>query len=303
VNDERCPLLAARSLVKEFGGKRVLNDVCFDLFPGEIVGLLGPNGAGKTTTLRLLVDLLRPDEGTLQFAGATADRSAMDRIGYLPEERGLYKRLTVARVISYFAALKGVSRPVAEARAEALLTELGLGGHLTTKCEALSKGMQQKVQLVGALIHDPEVVLLDEPFSGLDPVSTQQVREQIRQLRETGKAVLLSTHLMGEAETLCDRVLMISGGELVLEGAVQSLKERRADGRTWTVECDTDLTACPLVQSAERTRGGRVQVVVLNPDVVSADLLRWLADHRVEVQGVAKQIPSLEEVFLRAVAS
>jgi ABC-2 type transport system ATP-binding protein len=303
VNDERRPILAARSLVKEFGGKRVLSGVSFDLFPGEIVGLLGPNGAGKTTTLRLLVDLLRPDEGTLDFAGATADRGAMDRIGYLPEERGLYKRLTAVRAVCYFAALKGVPRPVAESRAEALLTELGLGGHLTAKCEELSKGMQQKVQLVGALIHDPEVVLLDEPFTGLDPVSTQQVREQIRRLREAGKSVLLSTHLMSEAETLCDRVLMINRGELVLEGAVQALKQRLADDRAWTVECDTDLTACPLVQSAERTRNGRLQVVTLNPDVPSADLLRWLADHRVEVQAVAKQVPSLEEVFLRAVSS
>lgn len=294
------PALSVNSLTKEFAGKHALRDVSFAVRPGAVTALLGPNGAGKTTTLRILVDLIRPDAGTVEVFGRRLDRASLDRIGYLPEERGLYPKARVIDSLCYFASLKGLPRSDSEPRARQMLAAVGLEPHLESRCEELSKGMQQKVQLLGAILHQPEVVLLDEPFAGLDPVSIRQVRAQIRRLRGEGKAVLLSTHLMAEAEMLCDDVVMLSRGRLVLRGLVAELRSRFADEGVWRVACETDLRDCPAVQSAVAGDDGH-QVVTLREDARPAALLSWLAEQQSEVQRVERCVPSLEQIFLRVV--
>lgn len=293
--------LVAHGLCKEFGGKVTLNGVSFETPRGCVTGLLGPNGAGKTTTLRILVDLIRADAGTVTLAPAAAPAAARDRLGYLPEERGLYKRTRVVDCLCYFAALKGVPREVAEPRARSLLQELGLAEQADVKCEQLSKGMQQKVQFAAALLHDPDVLLLDEPFSGLDPVSIRQVRQRIRVLRNLGKAILLSTHVMSEAQLLCDRVVMLHRGQVVLAGDTTEVRRRFADDSLWQVECDEPLPACPLAESVRNEPDTNSVLITLRSAATPAAFLRWLAETGVVVNRVERHLPSLEEVFLRAV--
>jgi ABC-2 type transport system ATP-binding protein len=212
--------LEVQDLCKNYRSLKAVDHVSFSAEPGAICGVLGPNGAGKSTTLRMIVGILPPSSGGVRFSGAPVDRVALKRVGYLPEERGLYRSMTPHAVITYYARLKGMGAGPARAKALQLLESQGLGPYAHKKVKQLSKGMAQKVQILAAVAHDPDLVVLDEPFSGLDPVNQASLETLIRDMAARGKTVLFSTHVMEHAERMCDRIVLIAQGRKVFEGAV-----------------------------------------------------------------------------------
>ncbi|MCB2112158.1 MAG: ATP-binding cassette domain-containing protein [Parvularculaceae bacterium] len=218
------PLLL-QNVVKRFGDFNAVDDLSFSVNKGEIFGFLGPNGAGKTTTLRMILDIIPPTSGRIEVLGSASAIPVRRRIGYLPEERGLYRKMKAAETISYFARLRGVSQKEARARALNLLADFGLGEFAGTKNESLSKGMAQKVQLLSTIAHDPELLILDEPFTGLDPINQATLEKLIADLRDQGRTIIFSTHTMQHAERLCDRFLILAKGAKRFEG---TLGEARA---------------------------------------------------------------------------
>jgi len=234
------PALDLNGIVKRFGTFEAVRDLSFTHEQGRILGFLGPNGAGKTTTLRMMLGLLAPDAGTMRILGEASARTVRNRIGYLPEERGLYKRMRATAAIAYVAALKGLEMKTARLRARALLQEYGLGANLETRIEGLSKGMAQKVAFLAALAHDPELLILDEPFSGLDPINQQTMENSVRALARQGKTILFSTHTMAQAERLCDRLVILARGRKVFDGTLE--QARRLLPRRARIGADADLT-------------------------------------------------------------
>jgi ABC-2 type transport system ATP-binding protein len=213
-------VLTLEDVVKRFGRFAAVDGLSFNVARGEIFGFLGPNGAGKTTTLRMILDIIRPTSGRINVLGSSSAIPVRRRIGYLPEERGLYRKMRAAETIAYFARLRGLPGREAKTRAFALLEEFGLGDFARARNEALSKGMAQKVQLLATIAHDPEFLILDEPFSGLDPINQHTLEELIRDLKRRGKTIIFSTHVMQHAERLCDRFLIIAKGKSRFEGDI-----------------------------------------------------------------------------------
>ncbi|HYD73201.1 MAG TPA: ATP-binding cassette domain-containing protein [Candidatus Binatia bacterium] len=213
--------LEAEGLVKRYGARTAVHDLSFSVPRGAIYGVLGPNGAGKSTTLRMLVGVLRPTAGDITLLGEPVTRTALQRVGYLPEERGLYRAMSARAAIAYLARLKGVRSGKAFKRADQLLTDHGLGKVKRKKIKTLSKGMAQKVQVLAAIAHEPDLIIFDEPFSGLDPVNQRVLEETIRAQAAAGRTILFSTHVMEHAERLCDRILLIAQGRRAFEGTVR----------------------------------------------------------------------------------
>ncbi len=220
--------LSVRGIVKQFGNHLAVDDVSFEVKPGVVYGILGPNGAGKTTTLRMINDIIKPDRGTIVINGLAPGLQAARKIGYLPEERGLYPKMRVLDAIEFLGELRGLSRRDAKARGTQWLDKLGLGQWKANKVQDLSKGMQQKVQFAAALIHDPELVILDEPWSGLDPINADVLRDVVREQKAAGRTVLFSTHQMEQAEKICEHICIIARGKKVLEGRLAELKRAAA---------------------------------------------------------------------------
>ena len=218
------PAVAFDGVSKTYGEFRAVEDLTFTVPAGAIYGFLGPNGAGKTTSLRMMLGMIRPSTGTIQVLGSDSAMGVRERVGYLPEERGLYRRMTPVETIVYLARLKGMEAAPARKRALELLERFGLAAFGNSKIETLSKGMAQKVQILGTIAHGPDLVILDEPFSGLDPVNQQVLEELIEDLRAEGRTVLFSTHVMQHAERLCDRLVLIAGGRLAFEGTLESAR-------------------------------------------------------------------------------
>ncbi len=212
--------LVVEGLTKSFGGKPAVREVSFKAAKGEITGFLGPNGAGKTTTLRMSLGVIGPDRGRAELFGRAPDAAGMDRVGFLPEERGVYRKMTAEAVIVFFARLKGVPAGEARRRARDYLERFGLADAAKKKIKELSKGMAQKVQIIAAIVHEPEFIILDEPFSGLDPVNQALLEQMIREQAEAGRTVLFSTHVMEHAERLCDRIILMARGQKVFDGTV-----------------------------------------------------------------------------------
>lgn len=217
--------VSLKNVTKRYGAFTAVDSLSFDVAKGEIYGFLGPNGAGKTTSLRMMLDIIKPTEGAVRILGSDSAVSVRRRIGYLPEERGLYRKMKAAQSIAYFAQLRGLSRANAFARAHELLEQFGLEKFARSKNEALSKGMAQKVQLLATIAHEPELLILDEPFSGLDPINQQTLEELIKDQRRNGRTIIFSTHVMQHAERLCDRFLILAHGKKRFEG---TLAEARA---------------------------------------------------------------------------
>ena len=221
-------MLEVREVTKHYDGRPVVHDVTFEIQTGEIFALLGPNGAGKTTLIRMITDIIKPDSGEIHFEGLPVGADRRRLVAYLPEERGLYKRARVAEVLEYWGALKGLKSADARREAHQLLERVELSEWADKQVQALSKGMQQKVQLCTALIGRPRLMILDEPFSGLDPINVQLLEEILHERRAEGVTVLLSTHRMNKVEELCDRALMINKGHMVLYGPVREIRRARA---------------------------------------------------------------------------
>src|SRR3989441_3181103 len=272
-NPASVPTLSFSHLRKSYAATLAVDDVTFEVRGGEVCGLLGPNGAGKTTLLRLLMSILIADSGEIFLDGRPLERRDGDRIGYLPEERGLYRKEKVREVLIYFGMLKGLARRAARARAEQWLDRVGLPEAAGRRVDELSKGMQQKVQIAGALLHDPDILVLDEPFSGLDPLNTVLIKDLLRERRDRGSLVILSTHQMPMVEELCDRVAMIDRGRLVLYGNLDEI--RRSHGESIVlVGADSDLGTLPVVARVERQ--GAVHRVILRDGGRPRDLMSLL---------------------------
>jgi len=221
------PILVLDRVTKRFAGHTAVDGLSLSVRAGVIFGLLGPNGAGKTTSIRVIMDIFQPDEGSVQLFGERAGRDHSARVGYLPEERGLYPRMRVLDVLVFLAEVKGVPRRAARLRALEWLDRLGLGDWRLRRVNELSKGMQQKVQFISTMLHDPDLVILDEPFSGLDPVNAQVMKDTVLELRRRGKTILFSTHIMEQAEKLCDELCIIARGKKLVDGALSDIKRTR----------------------------------------------------------------------------
>ncbi|MCC7264658.1 MAG: ATP-binding cassette domain-containing protein [Candidatus Latescibacteria bacterium] len=283
---------------KNFGDTVALDGLWLRIPTGCICGFLGPNGAGKTTTIRLIIGIFRPDAGQLQVLGHSDPARVKHRLGYLPEEKGLYKKMRVRDLILYFAQLKGMEAGQARQRAGELLATLGLSEWADKKCETLSKGMGQKLQILVSLIHRPELVILDEPFSGLDPLSRDAMRDLILELRREGRTVIFSTHVMEQAEQLCDRVVLIDRGRKLVEGPLEEVRARA--GRSVVVETEEAVAWEHLPGVARVSAAGRQADLSLaegaDPQRLLAALIGQAQVRRFEVRAT-----SLHEVFVRAV--
>jgi ABC-2 type transport system ATP-binding protein len=292
-------VLVFDAVSKSYGDKHALREVSFDVRPGEVFGLLGPNGAGKTTALRILMDIVRADSGKVSLFGHALDRASLDRVGYLPEERGLYTKHKVEDVMVYFGALKGLARGEARRRSRLWLERVGLARVGSGSVERLSKGMMQKVQLAAALMAEPELAVLDEPFSGLDPVSAALVKDLIGELKGSGRTTILSTHQMGMVETLCDRVALLSGGELVVYGAVDEVRRRHS-----LPEVRVSLTG-PLPDLAGVVRvvdeGERSWRLLLSDGADAQEVLRALVAQGAQVERFERALASMEDIFIHKV--
>ncbi len=219
-------MLKVENLRKTFSNIVAVDGVSFEVKRGQIFGLLGPNGAGKTTTIRMILDIIKPDSGKITFDGEFISEEIKSKIGYLPEERGLYRKTRVFETILYFAQLKGIDKNKASERAKYLLSEFGLSDRINSRIEELSKGNQQKVQIIIAILHDPELIILDEPFAGLDPVNQELLKEIILDLKAQNKAIIFSTHQMEQVEKLCDEICLINKGKPILSGALEDIKRK-----------------------------------------------------------------------------
>lgn len=289
------------NLAKSFGSVQAVRDVSFAVEPGEIFGLLGPNGAGKTTTIRMILDVFKPDAGTVRVFGGALDMAGKRRIGYMPEERGLYKDEKLEPTLIYLAALKGMDEQTARTRLAGWLEQFELAEHRNKKVQELSKGMQQKAQIIATLLHEPDLVIIDEPFSGLDPVSTRQVKQLLDEQRRAGRSILMSTHQMYQAEALCDRIVLIADGRTVLYGPVAEIKRNFA-GNAVVVEGQGDLTGIPGVLETRRENGTWHMALELgaNPQ----DVLRQLAmRENVRIERFELAEPSLDDIFVNVVQS
>ncbi len=300
-------------IVKRFAGHMAVRDLSLAVPRGAVYGLLGPNGAGKTTTLRMLLDIIEPDEGSIRVLGRPhTDRGITDRIGYLPEERGLYKKMPVRRVLRFLAAIKGVPRREADRRITMWMERLSLRTPEkdwgSAKVDELSRGMQQKVQFIGTLLHEPELVILDEPFSGLDPINAQALKDIMVELRKAGRTVLFSTHLMESAERICDSVCIIARGEKVLDGGVAEVKARHA-GRFVALSlvggaadaARAVLRDTSLVARADDSN--RTLELELARGADPQRLLRRLVEAGAGVERFELVQPSLHRIFLDAVGA
>ncbi len=290
--------LTVDAVVKDFDKVRAVDRVSLDARGGEVFALLGPNGAGKTTLIRMIMDITRPDEGTIRFDGQPIGDELKNRIGYLPEERGLYLKQKVAEVVAYFGRLHGMDKAEAKQRAHTWLERVELTEWEDKNVEDLSKGMQQKAQLALTLLHDPELVILDEPFSGLDPVNTRMVKDFILEMRDQRKTVLLSTHQMAQVEAVADRVFMISRGRRVLYGTLEQIKKEHSDNAV-LVNPEVDPTGVEGVVRSEKRADGQLTKVWLEEDLEPKEFLNRLLARQAPLEHYELAETPLEDIFVK----
>ena len=291
-------VVKASHLNKAYDGNLVVNDASLTIKQGEILGLIGPNGAGKTTIIRMLMDIIKPDSGSITIMGKAMNEAAKNQIGYLPEERGLYRKLTVNQTLTYLAALKNCAPTAAKKRAEELLTQTGMLPYQNKKIEELSKGMGQLIQVLTTIVHNPQLVILDEPFSGLDPVNTELVKEIVLELREEGKGVILSTHMMNQVENLCDRIMMLNKGRTVLYGELNEIKSRYRDN-SLLVESENAIGDIKGVTM--RRNHGKCTELFLEEEYTPQMILEELVKNGIHLNRFEVSTPSLNEIFIRVV--
>ena len=297
--------ISIRNLTKTFGPKLAVSNLDLDIPSGSLCGFIGPNGAGKTTTIRMIMSILFPDSGELSVLGRPSAIESKDRIGYLPEERGVYRKMRVLPFLTYMAKLKGVDSGAARQKSLNWLGKIGLGDVAKKKCEELSKGMQQKVQFIAAVIHEPDLLILDEVFSGLDPLNRRLMRELIEEQHKSGRTIVFSTHAMYEAEQLCDRVFMIHRGVKVLDDTLAGIRTR-FDPRTIIVEplsgmahgldeVESALRSLPGVGRVDRDRDGLAIGVT---DAAAAPALMASIAAHIPIRRIELKQVNLEDVFI-----
>ena len=301
MTDETKPTLVLEHVTKQYGDFTAVHDLSLQVRPGRIFGLIGPNGAGKTTTIRMIVNITIPDSGRIELFGQTMETRLQDRIGYLPEERGLYRKMKVGEQLKFFAELKDVRGKEADQRIDNWLQKMGLSDWKTRRTKDLSKGMQQKVQFITAVIHNPDLLILDEPFSGLDPVNVELMKETILENKREGKTIILSTHQMEIAEKLCDDVCMINHAKKVLDGQLRKI--RRSFSRNavalQVANADDVLQDKSLVVNVRQN--GDDTEVLMAPGVDAQALLKRLVEAGAVVNKFELAEPSLHDIFIEKV--
>ena len=292
------PAVRLTGVTKRFGEHTAVSGLDLDIPKGSIYGLLGPNGSGKTTTIRMIIGILGPDEGTVALLGGVPDPRTRKRVGYLPEERGLYRKMTVLDVLVFLAEIRGVPRATASERSRKWLGRLELDEWATMKVEDLSKGMQQKVQFIATVLHEPDLLILDEPFSGLDPINQDLLEDIVRDFHDRGTTILFSTHLMEQAERLCDSVCLISQAEKVLDGRLADLKRAESKGVVDILfDGATDWIEGPEVLAIEPATGG--VHVLLTEGADAQPILRRGVAAGVRIDRFERVEPSLHEIFVK----
>ncbi len=291
-------MIQVENLVKHYAKVKAVDGVSFAVDRGEIFGLLGPNGAGKTTIIRTMMDIIKPDGGTIHLMGQPVTEASKSRIGYLPEERGLYQNYRLLECLTYLGALKGMPRTEARLRATALLERIGLQEYARRKIKELSKGMTQKAQFLAAIVHSPDVLIMDEPFQGLDPVNTDLLKSILLEEQARGKTVILSTHNMNQVEEMCNRILLINYGHAVLYGPLDEIKAQYAEHAV-ILECDELPETLSGVLRVEQSN--HAYELVLEPDSSPQAILRQLVEADVTIGRFEVATPPLEEIFISAV--
>ncbi len=292
-------LVEVRNVSKRFGQMQAVRDVSLEVEQGEIFGLLGPNGAGKTTTIRMMLNIFRPDSGTITMMGGPMDEEKKSRIGYLPEERGLYRELPLLECLVYLAQLKGMGKADAETSVQRYLEQLDLAESASKKVKDLSRGMQQKAQIIATVAHDPELLIYDEPFQGLDPINVRRVKELMEEQRESGKAIIMSTHQMNQVEAMCDRILLVNRGEGVLYGRLADIKSSFA-GNAVRVRVEGQLGDVPGVLAVSAENGSHH--LTLDDHTSPQSVLATLCSRPdLTVLGYEVAAPSLDDIFISVV--
>jgi len=292
-------IIEVMNISKRFGEVKAVDNLSFKIQPGEIFGLLGPNGAGKTTSIRMILDIFEPDSGTIEILGGTMTDEKKNQIGYLPEERGLYQEIPLERCLTFLATLKGMDEVLAAPKLKEYMEQFDLYQYRDKKVKELSKGMQQKAQLITTLVHDPELIIIDEPFNSLDPVNTELVKDILQSKRDEGKAIIMSTHQMNQVEELCDRILLIDHGHRVLYGTLQEIQGKFAS---------RDILVTPLTELPQAIEGvreikkinGRFRLVLeehAKPNLILKDLV----NSGVEITEFEIAVPPLNEIFIKVV--
>ena len=291
--------IKAKNISKSFGITKAVNNISFNVASGEIVGLLGPNGAGKTTTIRMILDIFKPDTGSISVLGGPMNETKKNQIGYLPEERGLYQDITLDQCLSYLASLKGLGTKDIKDRLETYLDSFDLLDYRFKKVKEMSKGLQQKAQLITAFIHLPKLVIVDEPFSALDPVNTQMAKDLLREERANGTAIVMSTHQMNQAEELCDRILLIHKGQIVLKGKLDEIKSKFAKQEILVKA----VSALPLkIEGVDFVEPeNQHHRLYIKEGVAAKDILADLVKKGIELERFEIEQPSLDEIFIQTV--
>ena len=299
--DESKPTLVVDHVTKRFGDFTAVSDLSLQVKPGRVFGLIGPNGAGKTTTIRMIVNITAPDSGRIELLGQPMTTVMQDRIGYLPEERGLYRRMKVGEQLRFFAELKDLSGREADQRIDSWLKKLGLSEWKDKRAKDLSKGMQQKIQFIASVIHEPDLLILDEPFSGLDPVSVDLMKETILEQKASGKTIILSTHQMEIAERLCEDVCMINKSRKVFDGRLREIRRSFAQNTVaLRVEgADGLLDDRELIMNVRQN--GDDTEVLLTPEASAQTLLKHLVDANVKISKFELIEPTLHDIFVAKV--
>lgn len=288
-------IVSVQHLYKSYNSEAAVKDLSFSIEPGEILGVIGPNGAGKSSTVKIILDFMKPDSGKVELFGQPMSEATKNKIGYLPEEKGLYKDLSAIDCILYLASLKGMDKATAKKRADELLQQTGMSDSKKKKIKHMSKGMGQIIQFIVTIIHDPELLIMDEPFSGLDPVNTELMKNMVCKLRDEGKAIILSTHQMNQVEEICDRVLMINHGEEVLYG---DLKQIKSGFKKHSVQVSVDGEFGDLTGVTEKRFNKEGVELILAEDISPQTVLDQLRDQGLPINRFEITTPSLHTIFL-----
>ena len=298
-------MLSIRNIVKQYAGHTALSDVSLEVKSGQIFGLLGPNGAGKTSLIRIINQITGPDSGEVYFNGEKLNQSHIDRIGYLPEERGLYKKMEIGEQMIYLARLKGLSRDEAIRRLKIWFEKLGMETWWKMKIEELSKGMQQKAQFVATVLHEPDLIILDEPFSGFDPVNAEIIKDEILELNSKGATILFSTHRMESVEELCNAIALIHQSKKILDGPIKDIKNTYRNNVYKVEYIGNELSfdgsqPFELIDSAVGSDDNHLIKIKLNTGSTSNDVLQYLIP-KTQVNMLQEVIPSMNEIFIEQV--
>lgn len=307
ITTTQSPAIELEGLSKSFDGKVAVRDMNLVIPRGSTYGLLGPNGAGKTTTLRMALRIIDPDSGSIRILGEPLTQEALRRVSYLPEERGVYRQMRVRRLLQFFAELKGMSKRESAAKITHWLERFDLADRGQSKVQELSKGNQQKIQFIASILHEPEIMVFDEPFSGLDPLNQQVLKDIIVDLKRAGKTIVFSTHIIEHAERICDHVCIINDGATVVNGSMRQVKTLHGENYVaivfdpWTRELSEVLRRSPLIETVRET--GATAELALKPEADPQELLRKLLEAGARIRKFECGEPSLEHIFLQKVGA